>query len=79
MKKVLCPILCLIILSCAAVPAFADHEGCDCGFSPIIYVGPLGCTPVVRDAGTENEQQLWKIDTRFLLSNLRVVLPKLRK
>ena len=79
MKKVLCPILCLIILSCAAIPAFADHEGCDCGFSPIIYVGPLGCTPVVRDAGTENEQQLWKIDTRFLLSNLRAVLPKINK
>lgn len=79
MKKAISLILCAVILFCAAVPTFADHEGCDCGFSPIIYVGPLGCTPIVRDAGTENEQQLWKIDTQFLLSNLRAVLPQLNK
>ena len=79
MKKVFSLILCAVILFCAAVPTFADHEGCDCGFSPIIYVGPLGCTPIVRDAGTENEQQLWKIDTRFLLANLSAVLPRLNK
>lgn len=79
MKKAISLILCAVILCCTAVPALADREGCDCGFSPIIYVGPLGCTPIVRDAGTENEQQLWKIDTRFLLSNLSAVLPQLNK
>ena len=79
MKKVLSLILCAAILYCAAVPALAEQESCDCGFSPIIYVGPLGCTPIVRDAGTDNEQQLWKIDTQFLLSNLRAVLPQLNK
>lgn len=79
MKKAISLILCAVILFGAAVPSFADHEGCDCGFSPIIYVGPLGCTPIVRDAGTENEQQLWKIDTRFLLANLSAVLPRLNK
>ena len=79
MKKVFSLILCMVILYCAAIPAFAIDEGCDCGFSPIIYVGPLGCTPIVRDAGTENEQQLWKIDTRFLLANLSAVLPRLNK
>lgn len=79
MKKVLSLMLCVVIIYCAAVPVFAEQESCDCGFSPIIYVGPLGCTPVVRDAGTDNEQQLWKIDTRFLLSNLGSVLPMLNK
>ena len=71
--------LCAVILFCSSVPAFAVDGGCNCGFSPVIYVGPLGCTPIVRDAGTENEQQLWKIDTGFLLSNLGDVLPQLSK
>lgn len=78
MKKIVSLLLCAVILCCAAVPVFADG-GCSCGFSPIIYVGPLGCSSIVRDAGTENEQQLWKIDTKFLLANLKDVLPQLSK
>lgn len=79
MKKILSLVLCAAIICCAAVPASADSGGCNCGFSPIIYVGPLGCSSIVRDAGTSNEQQLWKIDTKFLLSNLGTVLPDISK
>ncbi len=79
MKKIISLILCAAVLCCAAAPAFADYEECGCGFSPIIYVGPLGCTPIVRDAGEETEQTLWKIDTKFLLSNLGGVLPEITK
>ena len=79
LKKGISVLLCAVMLCCAAVPAFAGDGGCTCGFSPIIYVGPLGCTPIVRDAGTENEQVLWKTDTKFLLSNLQAVLPDLTK
>lgn len=78
MKKIISLFLCAVLIFCAASPALADG-GCDCGFSPVIYVGPLGCSSIVRDAGTENEQQLWKIDTKFLLSNLGGVLPDLTK
>lgn len=70
--------MCIVVVACAAVPAFAA-EGCSCGFSPIIYVGPLGCAQIIRDAGTENEQQLWNIDTDFLLANLRDALPDISK
>ena len=79
MKKIIALLLCVVFVCGAAVPAFAADGGCTCGFSPIIYVGPLGCTPVVRDAGTANEQVLWKTDTKFLLANLGKVLPKLSK
>ena len=79
MKKVLSLVLCAVIICCLAAPAFAENGGCTCGFSPIIYVGPLGCSSIVRDAGTENAQQLWKIDTEFLLSNLGKVLPDISK
>lgn len=72
-------VLCAVIICCAAAPAFAENGGCNCGFSPVIYVGPLGCSSIVRDAGTENAQQLWKIDTGFLLSNLGTVLPDISK
>ena len=79
MKKILSLILCAVILCGAAVPAFASDGGCKCGFSPIIYVGPLGCTSIVRDAGTKDEQVLWKTDTKFLLSNLKAVMPDMTK
>ena len=79
MKKLLSLLLCAVLLCCMAAPAFAADGNCDCGFSPIIYVGALGCTPIVRDAGTENEQMLWKIDTDYLLSNLKPVLPQISK
>ncbi|MBQ7541509.1 MAG: hypothetical protein IJT44_04355 [Clostridia bacterium] len=79
MKKVLSLILCVVILCGTLLTAPAADGSCSCGFSPIIYVGPLGCTSVVRDAGTENEQVLWKTDTKFLLANLKAVLPKIGK
>lgn len=75
MKKSLSLILAVIMLlsSCGFALA-ADSGKCDCGFSPVIYVGPLGCTPIVRDAGAETEQQLWKTDAGFLLSNAGDIL-----
>ena len=79
MKRLLSLFLCAVLICCAGFPAFAQRGGCPCGFSPIIYVGPLGCTPIVRDAGTANEQTLWRADTKFLLSNLKNVLPALTK
>lgn len=83
MKKVISLILCAVLVLGLCANAFAagsdSGDTCDCGFSPIIYVGPLGCSSIVRDAGTENAQQLWKTDTGFLLSNLKKVLPDLSK
>ena len=79
MKKVLSLIMSAVIICCAAMPSFADNTGCKCGFSPVIYVGPLGCSSIVRDAGTKDEQVLWKVDTKFLLSNLGDVLPDVSK
>lgn len=80
MKKVLCIILALVISFSCLVPAFAEtKEGCSCGFSPVIYVGPLGCADIVRNAGKDDEQKLWKTDTDFLLSNVKDVLGDLAK
>lgn len=80
MKKVLSVLLSVIMIFSMGSAAFASlTEGCTCGFSPIIYVGPLGCSSIVRDAGTDDAQQLWKIDTGYLLSNLSSVLPDLTK
>ena len=78
MKKLLSLFLVCILALTLLVPAAVAFDGkCDCGFSPIIYVGPLGCTSIVRDAGTASEQQLWKIDSGFLISNIGKQLPSL--
>ena len=82
MKKAISLLVCIVMIICAACPAisaFAVDGRCNCGFSPVIYVGPLGCTPIVREAGAENEQQLWKVDTKFLLKNLNAVLPRISR
>ncbi|MCQ2476326.1 MAG: hypothetical protein MJ125_00640 [Clostridia bacterium] len=71
MKKVISLLLSLVLVSMIVLPALAAEEECSCGFSPLIYVGPLGCADIVRDAGTENEQKLWKTDTGFFLSNAK--------
>ncbi|MBQ7549696.1 MAG: hypothetical protein IJT03_08330 [Clostridia bacterium] len=79
MKRILSVVICAVMIFCTAGIAFAADGECGCGFSPIIYVGPLGCTPIVRDSGTQNEQRLWRTDTRFILSNLSKVLPDITK
>ncbi|MCR5150007.1 MAG: hypothetical protein K6B52_02130 [Clostridiales bacterium] len=80
MKKYLSYLFTISILLLTAVtPVSAVDGGCDCGFSPIVYVGPLGCARIVRDAGTDNEQQLWPIDSDFLMENLKSELPALKK
>lgn len=61
--------LAAVISVSIVLPSFAQGKKCGCGFSPVIYVGPLGCADIVRDAGEENEQRLWKTDTKFLLKN----------
>lgn len=79
MKKIISVVLALAMLFCLCIPAFCETEKCDCEFSPIIYVGPLGCTSIVRDAGTDNAQTLWKTDTSYLLSCLKEQLPAISK
>ncbi len=75
MKKAVSLILSAVLILCVSSVAFAGDAGCGCGFSPVIYVGPLGCTPIVKDAGKDSEQTLWKIDTKFLLSKLGEAMP----
>lgn len=79
MKKILSVFLSCLLICLLLVPAISAEDKCSCGFSPIIYVGPLGCTSIVRDAGTENEQQLWQADAAFLLNNAKKILPAVGK
>lgn len=77
MKRFISAVIAAVMVLTVFVPAFAKSKACNCGFSPVIYVGPLGCSDIVRDYGTENEQRLWKTDTKFLLKNASAILPQL--
>ncbi len=81
MKKYVSILLSVLLLFGIMAPcgAATEKSDCDCGFNPVIYVGALGCSDIVRDAGTENEQKLWKIDTGYLLSCIGQQLPTLAK
>ncbi|MBQ3087692.1 MAG: hypothetical protein IJC45_10165 [Clostridia bacterium] len=81
MKKLISILMSALMLFGVMAPCAAATEKseCDCGFNPVIYVGALGCSDIVRDAGTENEQTLWKIDTGYLLSCIAPQLPTIAK
>lgn len=78
MKKAVSVILCFVLIFSTVIPVFAEGtRKCSCGFNPVIYVGPLGCSDIVRNPGEEDEQVLWKTDTGFLILNLLKKLPGL--
>ncbi len=58
MKKLLSIILAAVILSLTVVPAFAAKK-CDCGHTPLVVVGGMNGFPLIKDAGTPNELQVW--------------------
>lgn len=79
MRKSLCIILCVVIFVSAVLPtvASAADDTCNCGYLPTIYVGPLGNTPIILDAGTENEKQLFRITDETTLELVKALLPAL--
>lgn len=77
MKKTVSVLLVLILAFTCVTPAFAADGKCDCGQTPLIYVGPLGNTPIIADAGTENETQLFRFTTGAILKLVGKVLPPL--
>lgn len=75
MKKILTVFLAVAILCAGILPCFAVEEKCNCGETPIIYVAALGSGYVFRDAGTENEKQLFRPETDDILSDFAPLVP----
>ena len=75
MKKALASLLALIIMCAGLLPCFAAEEKCNCGESPIVYIAALGSGYVFRDAGTENEKQLFRPKTEDILSDFAPLVP----
>ena len=80
MKKTIALILSLVMLVSIAAPAASAVDGkCDCGITPIIYVGPLGNTDIYEDYGTENQKTLFRPDTKSIINIVIGLLPGLFK
>lgn len=75
MKKLLSLAVAAVLLVTAISPAVSAGYNCYCGQSPIVYISGLGSAPLTRDAGTENEQQLWKIDNEFVVEECAKLAP----
>lgn len=75
MKKLISFAVVFVLLITAVSPAAGAGSGCGCGQSPIVYIAGLGSASLIRDAGTENEQQLWKIDTEFIVKECAKLAP----
>lgn len=76
--KIVSAVLCIALVVCTAFPAARAAEAeCDCGYLPTIYVGPLGNTPITRDAGTDQEQQLFRLTSDTTVKLIVTLLPEL--
>ncbi|HOD03085.1 MAG TPA: hypothetical protein PKN28_07135, partial [Clostridiales bacterium] len=76
MKKLISYAVAIIMLIATLSPAaFSAENSCDCGQSPIVYISGLGSASLIRDAGSENEQQLWKIDTEYAIKEFATLAP----
>lgn len=56
-------LLVLTMVFSLAAPTFAAEEKCTCGEEPVIYVAALGSATLYKDAGTENEQVIFRPET----------------
>lgn len=64
------------MLFCVASPAASALDGkCDCGYEPMIYVGPLGNTTIYENADTPEERVLYRPTTEMILGIVGDALP----
>ncbi|HZK21559.1 MAG TPA: hypothetical protein VFC76_04690 [Oscillospiraceae bacterium] len=79
MKKLVSFVIVTAILALSVSPLALAFPSCSCGQSPIIFLSGLGSAPLTRDAGTDNEQRLWKIDETYLISEFAKLAPSVPK
>ncbi len=76
MKKFLSVILSLVMVFSLLVPAFAAEVKCNCGFNPVIYVGPLGSATIYENYGTEDQRTIFRPEAGPLVEEaVAVILP----
>ncbi|MBQ8015287.1 MAG: hypothetical protein IJ264_03765, partial [Clostridia bacterium] len=80
MKKIIALILSLVMIFSLLAPAASAVDGkCNCGITPIIYVGPLGNTDIYENPGAENQKTLFRPDTKTILEIVVKLIPGLFK
>lgn len=67
-------LLVLTMVFSLAAPTFAAEEKCTCGEEPVIYVAALGSATLYKDAGTENEQVIFRPETEAYLKMIGSLL-----
>lgn len=66
-RNVLSVLLALALLPGCVWAAFAADKACACGTSPLIVVSGMNAWPLVMDAGTQQEKQVFAPDTQAIL------------
>ena len=72
-------LLVLTMVFSLAAPTFAADEKCNCGDEPVIYVAALGSATLYKDAGTENEQILFRPETEAYVKMIGSLLLPIAK
>ena len=67
MKSIICKITCtvmvLVLLSAVFVSPVSAALNCGCGKTPLIIINGIGQVPLVMDAGTEDEKQVYPVQS----------------
>lgn len=80
LKRSLSVLLALTLLVSSFLPTAAKSVGCDCGFSPVVYVAALGSATLYLDAGTQDEKIIFRpeqADTLGLVGKLILPIARL--
>lgn len=76
MKKAVAAILSLVMFLCVVSPAAVAASGkCNCGVTPTIYVGPLGCADIYENPDSEKEKTLFRPTTETIIKLVFKLLP----
>lgn len=79
-KRFLSVLLALTLIVSSFLPTAAKSSGCDCGFSPVVYVAALGSATLYLDAGTADEKIVFRpeqADTLGLVGKLILPIARL--
>lgn len=77
-KRIIGVLLAFVMVLCPfspAVYALVNTGECACGICPQIYVGPLGNNPIIENAGTDEEKQLYRINDEATSALVKALAP----
>lgn len=74
MNRLLSAVTVFVLLSGSFGLFAAAQKECGCGTAPIVVVSGFATVPLVRDVGTDSEEQVWAPSGKIIINGVTGVL-----